>query len=291
MSFVKPIGEEEIKTIDAAGRITAEAVFAKVCDPCYNASAMDGIEVCSEDTVEASELNPVTLKKDEFEYVNTGGVIKPSYDSVIMIENVVADGENVIINASSHPWQHIRAVGETVVANEMVIPSKRKIRAIDIGAILASGNETVTVRKKPKVAIIPTGDEMVEHVKDVRVGKLIESNSRVFCALIDEYGGIPDRFDVVRDDETLIENALKNAVKNHDVVLINAGSSAGTKDFTKKIIGHLGTVVAHGLAIKPGKPTVLGIIDDKPVIGVPGYPVSAYTVMDKVEKPVNEKMT
>lgn len=291
LSFVKPIGEEEIKTIDAAGRITAEAVFAKVCDPCYNASAMDGIAVRSEDTVEASELNPVTLKKDEFEYVNTGGVIKPSYDSVIMIENVVADGENVIINASSHPWQHIRAVGETVVANEMVIPSKRKIRAIDIGAILASGNETVTVRKKPKVAIIPTGDEMVEHVKDVRVGKLIESNSRVFCALIDEYGGIPDRFDVVRDDETLIENALKNAVKNHDVVLINAGSSAGTKDFTKKIIGHLGTVVAHGLAIKPGKPTVLGIIDDKPVIGVPGYPVSAYTVMDKVVKPVIEKMT
>lgn len=126
LSFVKPIGEEDIKTIDAAGRITAEAVFAKVCDPCYNASAMDGIAVCSEDTVEASELNPVTLKKDEFEYVNTGGVIKPSYDSVIMIENVVADGENVIINASSHPWQHIRAVGETVVANEMVIPSKGK---------------------------------------------------------------------------------------------------------------------------------------------------------------------
>lgn len=126
-------------------------------------------------------------------------------------------------------------------------------------------------------------------MKDVRVGKLIESNSRVFCALIDEYGGIHDRFDVVRDDETLIENALKNAVKNHDVVLINAGSSAGTKDFTKKIIGHLGTVVAHGLAIKPGKPTVLGIIDDKPVIGVPGYPVSAYTVMDKVVKPVIEK--
>lgn len=116
---------------------------------------MDGIAVCSEDTVEASELNPVTLKKDEFEYVNTGGVIKPSYDSVIMIENVVADGENVIINASSHPWQHIRAVGETVVANEMVIPSKRKIRAIDIGAILASGNETVIVRKNRKSRLSP----------------------------------------------------------------------------------------------------------------------------------------
>ncbi len=291
LAFVKPVGTEEVSAFDVAGRVTATPVFAKICDPCYNASAMDGIAVRAEDTALASELNPVTLNKGSFEYVNTGGAINAPFDSVIMIENVVENGESVTINAPSHPWQHVRAIGETVVATEMVLPSKRKIRPIEIGAILASGNDKITVMKKPKVAIIPTGDEMVENPKDVKKGKLIESNSRVFCALIDEYGGTPERFSIVSDDENKIEETLKKAVKDNDVVIINAGSSAGTKDFTKKIIERLGTVVAHGLAIKPGKPTVLGVIDGKLVIGVPGYPVSAYTVMDKVVKPVIEKMT
>lgn len=291
LSEINPLGSERIQSARSAGRVTSAAVYAKLCDPCYNASAMDGIAVKTEDTVGASELNPVTLKKGSFEYVNTGGVIRPPFDSVIMIENVIVRGDDVEITAPSHPWQHVRAIGETVVATEMIIPSGRKIRPVDIGAILASGNDEISVFRKPKGGIIPTGDEMVENPSEVKEGKLIESNSRVFAALIEEYGGIAQRYAIVKDDEKRLRDAVKKAVAENDFVIVNAGSSAGTKDFTARVIGEEGEVFAHGLAIKPGKPTVLGIIDGKPVIGVPGYPVSAYIVMDKVVKAVVEKLT
>ncbi|MDD4839305.1 MAG: molybdopterin biosynthesis protein [Clostridia bacterium] len=283
---------EEIPTINSTGRITAKAVFAFCCDPTYNASAMDGVAVFSESTLSASETTPLTLKKEQYEYVNTGGVIAPSFDSVIMIEDVIVLNDNEIqIIAPSRPWQQIRVVGESVVATEMILPSHRKIRPIDLGAILASGNETVSVFKMPRVAILPTGNEMVEHQSELEEGKLMESNTRVFSALVTEYGGIPNRFAIVKDEEQLLEDTIKTATIENDIVIINAGSSAGTKDFTAQTIAKLGEVKTHGLAIKPGKPTILGFIKEKPVIGVPGYPVSAYIVFDKVVKAVVEKMT
>lgn len=290
LAYVNTMESEEISSIDSVGRITSKAIYANVCDPVYNASAMDGIAVYSEDTLSASELNPLVLKKDQFQYVNTGNPINPPFDSVIMIEDVISNVDEISIISPSRPWQHVRCVGETVVATEMVIPSRRKIRAIDLGAILASGNNKVNVYKKPKVAIIPTGNEMVEDVSELKTGSLMESNSRVFSAMVEEFGGIANRLPIVKDDEALLEETLKNAVKSNDAVIINAGSSAGTKDFTNRIISKLGKVITHGLAIKPGKPTILGIIDNKPIIGVPGYPVSAYIVMEKVVKNVISKM-
>lgn len=288
---VGKMGTEMVPTIESVGRVCAKAIFARVCDPTYNASAMDGIAVCSIDTAEASELKPMVLKKGQFQYVNTGNPINQPYDSVIMIEDVINNEDSSIsIIAPSKPWQHIRCIGETVVATEMVVPSNYIIRELDLGAILASGNAEVEVYKKPKVAVIPTGNEMVEDTKDLAKGKLMESNSRVMSALVKSYGGDPVRYGICIDDEELLEDRIKVAVKENDVVLINAGSSAGTKDYTKKIIEKLGKVYAHGLAIKPGKPTILGIIDGKPVIGVPGYPVSAYIVMEKVVKAVIAKM-
>ena len=288
---VGKMGTEMVPTIESVGRVCAKAIFARVCDPTYNASAMDGIAVCSIDTAEASELKPMVLKKGQFQYVNTGNPINQPYDSVIMIEDVINNEDSSIsIIAPSKPWQHIRCIGETVVATEMVVPSNYIIRELDLGAILASGNAEVEVYKKPKVAVIPTGNEMVEDTKDLAKGKLMESNSRVMSALVKSYGGAPVRYGICIDDEELLEDRIKVAVKENDVVLINAGSSAGTKDYTKKIIEKLGKVYAHGLAIKPGKPTILGIINGKPVIGVPGYPVSAYIVMEKVVKAVIAKM-
>ena len=251
---------------------------------------MDGIAVCSQDTASATELNPLVLKEGQFEYVNTGNAVNQPFDSVIMIEDVI-NNENgsISIIAPSKPWQHIRCIGETVVATEMIFPSKQRIRELDLGAILASGNSTVCVYKKPDVAVIPTGNEMVEDTKDLKKGKLMESNSRVMSALINSYGGEAHRYNICIDDETLLEETIKKAVKENDAVLVNAGSYAGTKDYTKRIIERLGKVYTHGLAIKPGKPTILGIIEGKPVIGVPGYPVSAYIVMEKVVKEVIAK--
>lgn len=282
---------ESISSLDTVGRITSQAVFAKVCDPTYNASAMDGIAVNSEDTISATENAPLTLSCDKFEYLNTGNAIGTSFDSVIMIEDVIKnDDGSVKIISPSRPYQHIRVVGESVVATEMILPSFKKIRPIDLGAILASGNSTVNVVKKPTVAIFPTGNEMVESTSDLESGKLLESNTRVFYELIKEYGGIPTRFNIVPDEEKCLKEQIINAVDNFDMIVINAGSSAGTKDFTSKIIAELGTVYTHGLAIKPGKPTILGEIKGKPVIGVPGYPVSAYIVFDLVVRAVIYKL-
>ena len=291
LKIINSMPVEEIPTLESVGRVSANAVFAKVSDPVYNASAMDGIAVCSEDTIDASELNPINLKKNQYEHVNTGGIINIPYDSVIMIEDVVENKDgSVTIISPSKPWQHIRAIGETIVESEMVFPSKQIIRDIDLGALLASGNDTISVYKKPVVAVIPTGNEMVEDVSKLNKGKLMESNSRVMCAMLSSYGCNPIRYDICRDDESLIESTLIKAVRESDMVIINAGSSAGTKDYTKSIISKLGEVITHGLAIKPGKPTILGIIDKKPVIGVPGYPVSCYIVMDKVVKNIVAKL-
>ena len=281
---------EDVNAADASGRVTERAIYADVCDPMYNAAAMDGIAVASKDTVTATEVQPLVLKEGQYEYVNTGGVVKSPFDSVIMIEDVINSNGVISITSPSHPYQHLRCVGETIAATEMVLPSHRRIRPMDIGAILASGNEKVSVIKQPVVSVIPTGEEMVEHASDLAVGKLMESNSRVFCALVDEYGGKAKRLDIVRDDREILKKTLLAALKDSDVVLINAGSSAGTKDFTRSVIEELGEVVAHGLAIKPGKPTILGIVNGKAVVGVPGYPVSAYVVMEKVVKPLIETL-
>ena len=281
---------EEIESYRASGRVSAQAVFAKVCDPTYNAAAMDGIAVKASDTLTANEITPLTLNDKQFIYVNTGNAVPPPFDSVVMIEDVVFNDGRATLTAPSRPYQHLRCVGETVAANEMVIPSKRKIRPMDLGAILASGNDTVSVVKKPVVSVIPTGEEMVERATDLATGKLMESNSRVFCALVDEYGGVAIRRDIVRDDREILKKSILDALKDSDIVLVNAGSSAGTKDFTKSVIEEIGEVYAHGLAIKPGKPTILGRVGEKAVIGVPGYPVSAYVVMEKVVKPLIEKM-
>lgn len=286
------LDSEYIAAEYSCGRVTAEAVYAKKCDPVYNASAMDGIAVLAENTAEATEQNPLTLKRGgDFVYVNTGNPVPSRFDSVIMIEDVlVIDDDTIKILSPSRPYQHVRVVGESVVATEMVLPSFRKIRPIDIGAILASGNDKVKVVRQPKVGIIPTGNEMVETADELAVGKLRESNTRVFAALTVEYGGIPDRYDIVLDNEEALEQALIKAVKENDIVVINAGSSAGTKDFTAGIIAKLGKVYTHGLAVKPGKPTILGEIDGKPVIGVPGYPVSAYIIYDRVVQRVIAKL-
>lgn len=283
---------EIIPAEKSAGRVTAKAIYAQSCDPVYNASAMDGIAVFSENTLSASDKNPLTLKKNiDFIYVNTGNAIPSMFDSVIMIEDVLEDSiESIRIISPSHPWQNIRVIGESVVATEMVLPSGKRIRPIDIGAILASGNDEIAVVKQPQVGIIPTGKEMVETSKELTVGKLRESNTRVFSAMTESYGGIPLRYDIVDDSETMLEKAVLKAVKENDIVVINAGSSAGTKDFTVHVLDKLGKVYTHGLAVKPGKPTILAEIEGKPVIGVPGYPVSAYIIFERVVQKVIAKL-
>ncbi|NLZ25771.1 MAG: molybdopterin biosynthesis protein, partial [Clostridiales bacterium] len=250
------------------------------------------IAVKVENTFSATEREPVELfLKKDFEYINTGVAIQSGYDAVVMIEDVIDAGEGKVkLIKPARPLQNIRVVGESVSAFEMLFPQGYKIRAIDIGCLIASTSGFVKVTKKPKVGIIPTGGELIEDISELKSGKLMESNTKVFSAMCHELGAEPKRYDIVPDEKELLKNAVLKAAEENDMVLLNAGSSAGTKDYAVSVLSELGTVYCHGLAIKPGKPTILAEVKGKPVIGIPGYPVSAQLVFMHVVKPLIERL-
>ena len=265
---------------DALGRVTAEAVFAKRSSPFYNASAMDGIAVRFLDTIGASEISPILLHPDQFRPVNTGNALPAGFDAVIMIEDVHIheSGEAEIIKAVT-PWKHVRTIGEDIVVTELIIPEGHCIRPIDQGAMLAANVTQVMVKKKPRVIIIPTGSELVQPDQPVEPGNIIEFNSRILAGYVQEWGAESKRSEIVVDDPAYLKEAITSAVEDYDLVIINAGASVGTKDFTGNVLQDLGEVIVHGVNIKPGKPVILAIVNGKPVIGLPGYPVSAVLTM------------
>lgn len=277
-----------VKTEESLGRITASAVYARYCSPLYNAAAMDGIAVISAHTATASEVTPLVLKQGvDYQVVDTGDPVRMPYDAVIMAEDLLdAEEDSVKITASVPAWQHIRPVGEDIVAGEMLLAGNHKIRPIDIGVLLSGGIVEIEAIKKPKAGIIPTGTEIIEADQVPREGDIIESNSRMFAAMTESSGGIPRRYPPIPDDYEKIKHAVQKAVKENDIVIVNAGSSAGTEDYTVHILKELGEVLVHGVAIKPGKPVILSIVKGKPVIGLPGYPVSAYIDFENFVRPV-----
>lgn len=279
---------EEIDVLESLNMVSFEAQYAKISSPNYNAAAMDGILVESMKTIGATTTSPKLLEEGkDFIYVNTGNMVVEPYDAVIMIEDVIEiEKGKVQILKAAHPWQHIRPIGEDIVATEMVVPSRHKIRPIDLGALISGGIQRLKVYRKPKVGILPTGTEIIEKIDRLEPGKIIDSNSRVFEALVQEDGGIPNRYSPIEDDYGKLKKAILKGVKENDILIIGAGSSAGTKDYVVHVIEELGEVVIHGVALKPGKPTILGIIEDKPVIGIPGYPVSSYLVFETFVRPL-----
>lgn len=269
---------EVIPTREALGRVTAQPIYAKVSMPNFHASAMDGIAVKAETTYGADEQHPVRLRHlVDYVEVDTGDPIPNGFDAVIMIENVhQIDEETLEILEAVAPWQHIRPIGEDVVIGEVIVPDRQRLRPVDLGALLAGGNVTVPVFRKPRVAIIPTGTELIEPSENVAEGQIIEFNGTVFAAYLQEWGAEPVYHGIVQDDYEMIKRAVKTALQGADMVLLNAGSSAGREDFTVHVVEELGEVLTHGVATRPGKPVVVGVIEEKPVIGLPGYPVSAY---------------
>jgi len=276
-----PLPAEEIDVDEALGRITAEPVYAPHSSPFYNAAAMDGIAVRFVDTCGASESRPVRLREHEqFVYVNTGNAMPAGFDAVIMIEDVQPVGDNQIeIIAPVTPWKHVRAIGEDIVATELILPEGHRIRPIDQGAMLATGITTVQVRRRPKALVIPTGNELVQPGEPVQPGNIIEFNSRILAGYLKEWGAVAVRGPIVHDEKDVLREAIRKAVADHDLIIINAGASAGSRDYTSEVLHELGEVVVHGVSIKPGKPVILAIIAGKPVVGLPGYPVSAIVTM------------
>ena len=283
---------EKIKVTDALGRVTSEAVYALYSSPLYNSAAMDGIAVVSSSTEGASESSPVTLRAGEdYMVVDTGDPVRKPYDAVIMAEDTQENEEGMIIHAAAPAWQHVRPVGEDIVSGEMILTRCHRIRPIDIGVLLSGGVTEISVFAQPKVGIIPTGTEIVEPYEDPKEGDIIESNSRMFEAMVKEQGGIPKRYDIVPDDYELIKKSVLRALDENDMVIVNAGSSAGTEDYTVHVLREIGEVFVHGVAMKPGKPVILAKACGKPVIGIPGYPVSAYLAVENFVYPVLRSFT
>jgi molybdenum cofactor synthesis domain-containing protein len=281
------LSTETVKVLEAEGRISALPVSAKRSCPHYMASAMDGIAVKADKTFGASETSPVKLEENDYWEVDTGDYIPPQFDAVIMIEDVnfVSGGARIIKPAV--PWQHIRSIGEDLVAEDMIVPSCTAIGPYEIASFVTAAVDEVTVVKKPVVYIIPTGTELVDWgSEDMPPGDIVDSNSRMLAALCREWGAVPIRHDIVRDERKLIKDAVLQARSQADLIVICSGSSAGREDYTAGIVAELGELVVHGLATRPGKPAILGIIDDIPVIGVPGYPVSANLIFNLFARPI-----
>jgi putative molybdopterin biosynthesis protein len=309
-----PLPSETIRITDSLGRVTAAAVIAHISSPFYHSAAMDGYAVRFPETFGASERTPKRLRiGNQAVSVDTGDPIPDGFNAVIMIEDVniqndrqppgkspgsedscgSADTENpdqeaeyIEIIAPATPWQHIRVIGDDIVATELIISENHTIRPVDIAAMLAGGHTEIRVRRRPRVVIVPTGSELVEPGSLLRKGNIIEFNSRILGGLVSEWGGDYVRFDIVPDNLERLKQSILQGVDNGDVVVINAGSSAGSEDYTAAAIRELGEIIIHGVGIKPGKPLILGWVKGKPVLGIPGYPVSAYITFTLFVRPL-----
>ena len=280
---------------NAVGRVLSGPVWARLSSPHYHAAAMDGFAVRSADTLGATPAVPILLETGaQAQYVDTGDPLPEWANAVIPIENVESSREarppqTVRIREAITPWTHVRPMGEDIVATELVLPAGQVLRAVDLGALAASGHSRVEVARLPKIAILPTGTELVEVGQPVKPGDIIEYNSIVLGAQIKGWGGIPTRYAITPDNFEMICRVVSQAAQDHDLILLNAGSSAGSEDFSAQVVQALGELLVHGVAVRPGHPVILGMIRTHkaagpyeedgprqvPVIGVPGYPVSA----------------
>ena len=282
---------ETIPLIEARGRVTAAPVWAVASSPHYDASAMDGIAVRAKETIGATESSPLRLSSpDQVRWVDTGDPMPDGFDSVIMVEHVhELDDATIEIRAPVPPYHHVRPIGEDIVATELILPKNHVLRPVDLGACAAAGLTDVSVSRKPVVTIIPTGTELVPIGAALKPGDIVEFNSLIIGGLVDEWGGSSQTSPPVADDYEAIKTAVSNAAVDSDIVLVNAGSSAGSEDYTAEIVADLGELAVHGVAIRPGHPVVLGVVNGKPTLGIPGYPVSAALSCELFVKPLIEK--
>lgn len=278
-----------IPVYESCGRVTAEAVYAHICAPHYTASAMDGVAVCARDTFGATETTPVTLHPEQFTVLDTGDPVPEGRDAVIMVEDLVKNEDgSITIHAAAAPWQHIRQIGEDVCAGEMILPGHMTVTPAAIGAMIAGGVLKLRVIRRPVVGIIPTGDEIIPPCTDPRPGDILEFNGSIFSAMVRQWGAEPVVYPIVPDDFDRIKAMVEKASDQCDMVILNAGSSAGREDFSAQVIRQLGQVLYHGIAIKPGKPAILGCRGKTAILGVPGYPVSGIIVIEQFLKPLIE---
>jgi putative molybdopterin biosynthesis protein len=276
-----------VPVTEAAGLVTAAPVWAVKSSPPFDAAGMDGIAVTAADTVRATETTPAWLDPVAYDVVDTGDPMPDGRDAVVMREHVHYDGEGrAELRAAVPPYQHVRSIGEDVAAGELLLPEGHRLRAADLAAMAAAGQTAAVVRKKPLVLVLPTGDEVKPIGTELRPGEILDTNSLMLAEQAREVGCQARVLPIEPDDPDRIEAVVKTAAGECDLLIVIAGSSAGRDDYTARVVASAGTLAVHGVAVRPGHPVVLGVVGQTPVLGAPGYPVSAALTFDIFAAPL-----
>lgn len=302
LKYARPLGEEEVDITQAYGRVLSRDVVAPVDVPPFDRSTVDGYAVLAESTYGASELTPLGLKvvdrveagrwphsavaPGEAAEVATGAPLPRGANAVVMVEYTQEVGEFVKIFRPAAPGENVMSAGSDISAGEVALRRCTRLTAREVGVLAAVGLKAVPVFKKPRVAIISTGDELQQPGAALQLGKLYDVNSYTLAAAIQEAGGTPIIFGIVKDEVEEYRWAIERALAVGDVVLISGGTSAGVADLTYRVLGELGEVLFHGIMVRPGKPTLAAAVGDKVVVGLPGYPSSALMIFHTVVRPL-----
>ena len=284
---------EYISILDAAGRITAKDIVSPVNLPDFDRSSMDGYAVRAQDTFGATESLPaylqiigevlmgeephIEISKGTAARISTGGMLPKGADAVVILEHTqIIDKNSIEALYSVAPNENVVQVGEDIKKGEALVKKGHKIRPQDIGAFAGIGIDKITVYSKPKVAVITTGNEIIDIKGDSELGCVRDINSYYLSSLIHSDGGVPIRKGIIKDDYSELRSAVEESLSEADVVVLSGGSSVGARDLTAKVINDIGKqgVLVHGVSIKPGKPTIIGVVNKKPVFGLPGHPVA-----------------
>lgn len=301
---VSVMEKEPIKTKEASGRISASTITSSCDVPNFDRSTMDGYAVIARDSFSASETSPVSLKvagkvkmgyktkhsieKGESFSIPTGGMLPRGADSVVMMEYTKKVDDCILIKRSVAPGENVVKKGSDIHEGELLFDIGKKIRPQDIGTFAACGITDIEVFKKPFVGIISTGDELVSPQDEPALGQIRGINSYTLYSMIEKYGGEPIDIGIVKDSMQKLKAAIEEALSQSNIVIISGGSSIGRRDITLDCISSFkdSKILANGLALKPGKPTILSTIKNKSVIGLPGHPVSCIVIFYLIVRPI-----
>jgi molybdopterin molybdotransferase len=311
LPLIKPIERiERISVFEANGRVSAENILSEVALPNFRKSTVDGYAVRAKDVAGASASLPaylhcvgeihmgeeatLQLNAEECVIIHTGGMLPDSADAVVMVEYSAKMADEIVeLQRSVAVGENVIQVGEDIHAGEVILPANKRIKSVDMGALLAMGVTEIDVFEKPQVAILTSGDEvMPPETKTLQPGQVRNINSIMMARVVEEFGCEAKLYPILPDNDEIFEENVKEAIENFDIVLISAGSSASDKDMTARVINRLGEpgVVLHGLNIRPGKPTIFAMVDGKPVLGLPGNPVSAWVIHQVMVVPILERL-
>ena len=276
----------------ADGRVLAESIAADRAVPRYDRAATDGYAVRARDTFGASDRSPVTLAHTESRVpeggavpVQTGNALPEGAEAVVMVEQTQRRGADVLVYDAVADGENVATTGEDVAVGQRLLAAGRRVRPSDLALLRSAGHETVSAAERPRVSVIPTGDELVPAGADPATGETVETNGLLVSTLVTQWGGVATRRDIVPDDEATLGRAIERDT-DHDVVVTTGGSSVGERDLVADVVQARGDVLFHGVALTPGRSVGAGVVDDTVVLVLPGAPVSCLVTAVQFLRPL-----